>query len=108
MLAKLSRGRPRVQGSRWGMIEGRFTKFDVSLFFRQEMRSMRLRKLGVYGCGIALAASVACGGGNSTATSSAPGSAAAPAGGGKKVDPATAGEVKGVVSLDGVAPKNAD
>jgi len=68
---------------------------------------MRLRKLWVYGFGFALAASVACGGGSSApASSGAP--AAAPGGGGKKVDAATAGEVKGVVSLDGVAPKNAD
>src|SRR5262249_8954167 len=107
MLAKLSAGRPRSQGTRWGMIKGRFAKFDVSLFFRQEMSSMRLRKLWVYGFGFALAASFACGGGSSApASSAAP--AAAPGGGGKKVDPATAGEIKGVVSLDGVAPKNAD
>jgi plastocyanin len=91
------------------MIKGRFAKFDVSLFFRQEMSSMRLRKLWVYGFGFALAASVACGGGGSSAPASSAAPAGAPAGGGgKKVDPATAGEVKGVVSLDGVAPKNAD
>jgi plastocyanin len=89
------------------MIKGRFYKFDVSLFFRQEMRSMRLRKLWVYGFGFALAASVACGGGSSTSTTSAPAPAAS-GGGGKKVDPATAGEIKGTVSLDGVAPKNAE
>src|SRR6266576_6737698 len=88
------------------MIKGRFYKFDVSLFFRQEMRSMRLRKVMVYGIGFVLAASVAaCGGGSSSSTSSAP---PAPAGGGKKVDPATAGGVKGTVALDGAAPKNAD
>jgi plastocyanin len=87
------------------MIKGRFYKFDVSLFFRQEIRSMRLRKVWVYGIGFVLAASVACGGG-----SSAPATTAAPAasGGGKKVDAATAGEIKGTVALDGVAPKNAD
>jgi plastocyanin len=90
------------------MIKGRFYKFDVSLFFRQEIRSMRLRKVWVYGIGFVLAASVAaCGGGSNSAssTSSAP---VAPAGGGKKVDSATAGEVKGTVALDGAAPKNAD
>ena len=66
---------------------------------------MRLRKFWVYGIGFVLAASVACGGG-----SSAPATTAAPAasGGGKKVDAATAGEIKGTVALDGVAPKNAD
>src|SRR5882724_6769810 len=71
------------------------------------MRSMRLRKVWVYGIGFVLAASVAaCGGSNSaSSTSAAP---AASAGGGKKVDPATAGELKGVVALDGAAPKNAD
>jgi plastocyanin len=68
---------------------------------------MRLRKLWVYGFGFALAASVACGGGSSTSTTSAPAPAAS-GGGGKKVDPATAGEIKGTVSLDGVAPKNAE
>ena len=69
---------------------------------------MRLRKVWVYGIGIALTASVAaCGGGsNSASSSSAP--AAAAGGGGKTVDPATAGGVKGSVALDGTAPKNAD
>src|SRR5262245_1998372 len=72
------------------------------------MRSMRLRKVLVYGMGFALAASVAaCGGGSNSASSTSAAPAAA-AGGGKKVDAATAGEVKGTVSLDGVAPKNAD
>jgi plastocyanin len=67
---------------------------------------MRLRKVWVYGIGVVLAASVAaCGGGSSSSSSSAP---VVPAGGGKKVDAATAGEVKGVVTLDGAAPKNAD
>jgi plastocyanin len=68
---------------------------------------MRLRNVWVYGIGVVLAASVvACGGGSQPASSAAP--AAAPSGGGKKVDAATAGEVKGVVTLDGMAPKNAD
>ena len=70
---------------------------------------MRLRNTCVGFLGIALAASVvACGGGSQEAAKTAE-SAAAPAGaaaGGEKVDPATAGDVKGVVSLDGVAPKN--
>jgi plastocyanin len=56
-----------------------------------------------------LAASVvACGGGNSgtSSTSSEPSSpSATPAG--QKVDTATAGDVKGMVTLDGMAPKNA-
>jgi len=71
---------------------------------------MRLRKVFVYGIGFALAASVAaCGGGGSnTGTSSAPAPAAAAGGGGKKVDAATAGGLKGTVTLDGMAPKNAE
>src|SRR5215472_11217615 len=72
---------------------------------------MRLRNAWV-GCtmAIALAASLAaCGGGSKEAsnTSAEPGGgAAAPAGGGQKVDTATAGEVKGSVTVDGAVPKN--
>src|SRR5262245_30148561 len=73
------------------------------------MRSMRLRKFWGYGMGFVLAASVvACGGGSNSASSTSSAPAAVPAGGGKKVDAATAGEVKGTVALDGAAPKNAD
>src|SRR4030095_7697947 len=69
---------------------------------------MRLRN-AVCGClGLALAlATVACGGGEAPQpadTTAAP--AAAAGGGGGKVDPATAGDVKGAVMLDGAAPKN--
>ena len=64
---------------------------------------MRLRNMWVSTLGVALAVSVvACGGGQSSSSESAP--AAAP--GATKVDAATAGDVKGVVSLDGAAPKN--
>jgi plastocyanin len=69
---------------------------------------MRLRKLWVYGIGFVLAASVAACGGGSQSTSSTSAAPAASAGGGKKVDTATAGEIKGTVALDGVAPKNAE
>jgi hypothetical protein len=66
---------------------------------------MRLRSLWISALGLALAASVmACGGGSKESTSEAP--AGAPSGGGKKVDPATAGDINGVVSFDGTAPKN--
>jgi plastocyanin len=67
---------------------------------------MRLRRVSGYSIGLALAASVvACGGGGeSTTSSAAPATAAAP--GAQKVDPATAGEVRGVVSLEGAAPTN--
>jgi plastocyanin len=66
---------------------------------------MRLRNMWVSTLGVTLAASVwACGGG-SQSTSSEP---AAPAGAasGQKVDTATAGDIKGTVTLDGTAPKN--
>jgi plastocyanin len=54
---------------------------------------------------MALAASVvACGGGSSDA--SKPAESAAAAGGGQKVDAATAGSVKGMVTVDGAVPKN--
>jgi plastocyanin len=69
---------------------------------------MRLRNVWMYGLGLAVAASVvACGGGSKDAssTSGAP-AAATGAAGGMKVDEATAGELKGVVLIDGAAPKN--
>src|SRR5712671_4387911 len=87
-------------------------------FFMQE-KSMRLRNvwvsprpvravLGTLGT-IALATSlVACGGGNSgtSSTSSEPSSPSATPSG-QKVDTSIAGDVKGTVTLDGMAPKNA-
>ena len=67
---------------------------------------MRLRNVWVQVLGVALSASVAaCGGGGQE--SSAPASTAPVASaGGSKVDPATAGDIKGVVTLTGAAPKN--
>jgi plastocyanin len=65
---------------------------------------MRLRSMWVSVLGLTLAASVvACGGGSKE--TAAPADTAA-SGGGQKVDPATAGEVNGVVSFEGTAPKN--
>jgi hypothetical protein len=69
---------------------------------------MRLRNTWVGLLGVALATTLACGGGSSEtkpADAAAPAGAAA-GGGGQKVDPATAGDVKGVVAFEGVAPKN--
>jgi len=64
---------------------------------------MRLRNARVGLLGMALATTVvACGG--SQESSSTPAPAATPSG--ERVDAATAGDVKGVVTLDGVAPKN--
>jgi hypothetical protein len=64
---------------------------------------MRLRNVWVTALGLTLAASmVACGGKKDTG---APAESAAPSGG-QKVDAATAGDINGVVSFDGVAPKN--
>jgi hypothetical protein len=69
---------------------------------------MRVRNVWVYGFGFTLAVSViACGGGGGsqeTATTSIQ----QPAGGGQKVDPATAGNVKGTVTLEGTGPKNVE
>src|ERR1700722_1221136 len=77
--------------------------FPLRPLFRQEKRSMRLRSVFVYALGLTCAASViACGGGGGQETSSIP--AAAP--GAVKVDPATAGDIKGTVTLEGMAPKN--
>ncbi|HEY1910143.1 MAG TPA: carboxypeptidase regulatory-like domain-containing protein [Vicinamibacterales bacterium] len=68
---------------------------------------MRLRNAWVGVLGIALATTVvACGGGSSESKAADTAAASAAAGGGQKVDPATTGEVKGVVSLDGTAPNN--
>ena len=65
---------------------------------------MRLHNVWVSLVGVALAASVAaCGGGSSEPANSMP----APAAGATKVDAATAGEVSGTVTLDGMAPPNA-
>jgi hypothetical protein len=56
---------------------------------------------------LAVVAAACGGGGSQPANAPAAGApAAAPAAGAKKVDSATAGELKGVVSLDGAAPKN--
>jgi plastocyanin len=68
---------------------------------------MRLRSVWVGAFGLALAMSVvACGGKQETSSTSAEPSAPAATPAGQKVDTATAGDVKGVVSLDGTAPKN--
>src|SRR5438034_8097171 len=82
--------------------QGRILRRFSLLSFVQEI-SMRLRNARVGLLGMALAtAVVACGGGQETSSTSAP--AAAPSG--ERVDPATAGDVKGMVTLDGAAPKN--
>jgi plastocyanin len=64
------------------------------------------RLLAVLGTAMLAASVVACGGGGTSSTSSGTSApTAAPAG--AKVDAATAGDVKGTVTLDGMAPKNA-
>ena len=66
---------------------------------------MRLRSMWISALALGLAVTlVACGGGNKEPSATPEGAAA---GGGQKVDPATAGEISGVVSFDGVAPSNA-
>ena len=66
---------------------------------------MRLRSMWISALALGLAVTlVACGGGNKESSTTPEGAAS---GGGQKVDPATAGEISGVVSFDGVAPSNA-
>ena len=70
---------------------------------------MRLRNVWVGALGLACAASlVACGGSKSTSDAPAESAASPAASAGQKVDPATAGDVKGSVTFDGMAPKNAE
>jgi hypothetical protein len=65
---------------------------------------MRLRSTWVGFVGISLAAAmVACGGGSQEGAKPAESAASA---GGQRVDPATAGNVTGTVTIDGTAPKN--
>jgi plastocyanin len=49
---------------------------------------------------------VACGGGPQETSSTSASPAASSAAGGQRVDPATTGDVKGTIMLDGVAPRN--
>jgi plastocyanin len=68
---------------------------------------MRLRNTWVSLLGITLATTmVACGGSQETSSKSAEPSSPSSTPAGQKVDTATAGDVKGVATLDGVAPKN--
>src|SRR5262245_10993438 len=75
----------------------------MTALFVQE-RSMRLRSERVGILGMTLAATIACGGGGDT--SKPADTAAVATGSGPKVDAATAGSIKGSVTLDGAAPKN--
>jgi len=67
---------------------------------------MRLRNVWVCALGLSLAVSVAACGGSGTSSTS--GSTSSPAGtpAGQKVDSATAGNINGMVTIDGTAPKN--
>src|SRR6266496_2718912 len=72
-------------------------------FLLSQEKSMRVRTMWIGILGVALALSItACGGKKDDLD--APDAAG---GGGPKVDAATAGNIEGVVSFDGVAPKNA-
>jgi plastocyanin len=55
---------------------------------------------------MSLAATIACGGSQETSNKSAEPSSPAATPAGQRVDTATAGSIKGVVTLDGAAPKN--
>src|SRR5712671_4098978 len=66
---------------------------------------MRVRNIWIGMLAVALAASItACGGKKDDLDSDTGGAAAT--GGGPKVDAATAGNIEGVVSFEGAAPKN--
>jgi plastocyanin len=79
------------------MIKGQLTFISV------QEKSMRLRSVWVSALGVTLVVSLAaCGGGSSETPAAAP----EPASGGQRVDAATAGEIAGVVSFEGTAPKN--
>jgi plastocyanin len=68
---------------------------------------MRLRNAGITVVGIALAATMtACGGSQETSSTSADPSSPSATPSGQKVDTANAGDVTGVVTIDGPAPKN--
>jgi plastocyanin len=67
---------------------------------------MRLRNTWVGLLGLALATTLACGGSQETSSTAAKPESPSATPAGQKVDTATAGDVKGVVMLDGVAPKN--
>jgi len=72
---------------------------------------MRLRNVRVSASSAVMALALAttlgaCGGSKETSSTSSEPSAPAATPAGQKVDPATAGDVKGTVALDGTAPKN--
>jgi plastocyanin len=68
---------------------------------------MRLRNVWMCALGLSVAvAAAACGGGSGTSSTSSSTSSPAGAPAGQKVDTATAGNITGVVTLDGTAPKN--
>ena len=71
---------------------------------------MRVRNMWMCTLGVALVISVAACGGSKKAddddSGGAPAAAATSGGGGQKVDPATAGNVTGMIALDGKAPTN--
>ena len=67
---------------------------------------MRLRSAWVGMLGVSLAATIACGGGQETSNKAAEPSSPAATPSGQRVDTANAGAVKGVVTLDGTAPRN--
>src|SRR6185369_8544364 len=79
----------------------------MMVFYSDQEKSMRVRNIWIGMLAVALAASItACGGKKDDLDSDTGGSAAATGGGGPKVDAATAGNIEGVVSFEGVAPKN--
>jgi plastocyanin len=77
----------------------------MASLLKQE-KSMRVRTLWIGVLSVALAASIAACGGKKDDLDAPDAGGAATSGGGPKVDAATAGNVEGVVSFEGTAPKN--
>jgi plastocyanin len=78
----------------------------MSMHLQKVRASRALAAVGTVALAVTI---VACGGGTQSGTSSTSGEPSAPSAtpAGQKVDAATAGEVTGTVTIDGVAPKNA-
>src|SRR4051812_2847921 len=82
---------------------------EISMHSRNVRVSARAFRARLAGLGaVTLAVSmVACGGNSGTSSTSSQPSSPSGTPGGQKVDTSTAGDVKGTVTIDGMAPQNA-
>jgi plastocyanin len=76
------------------------------VFLLSQEKSMRLKTMWFGVLSIALAVTITACGSKKDDLDTEPGGGAASTGSGPKVDPATAGNIEGVVSFEGTAPKN--